>query len=52
MGYKEKFLDRAMRNLIAVRTGSEYSPRPDEKDASESADNATTVEGNGTSTFP
>ena len=27
---KRNSLDRAMRNLIAVRTGSEYSPRPDE----------------------
>ena len=34
-------LDR-MRNLIAVRTGSEYSPRPDEKDTSgKCTDNAT-----------
>ena len=39
---KRKSLDRAMRNLIAVRTGSEYSPRPDEKDASgKCTDNAT-----------
>lgn len=31
-----------MRNLIAVRTGSEYSPRPDEKDATgKYIDNAT-----------
>ena len=30
-----------MRNLIAVRTGSKYSPRPDEKDASgKGTDNA------------
>ena len=39
---KRNSLDRAMRNLIAVRTGSEYSPRPDEKDASgKCTDNAT-----------
>jgi len=39
---KRNSLDRAMRNLIAVRTGSEYSPRPDEKDASgKCIDNAT-----------
>ena len=39
---KRNSLDRAMRNLIAVRTGSEYSPRPDEKDASgQCTDNAT-----------
>lgn len=30
-----------MRNMIAIRTGSEYSPRPDEKDASgKRSDNA------------
>ncbi len=35
-------LDKAMRNLIAIRTGAEYSPRPDEKDASgKCTDNAT-----------
>ena len=39
---KRNSLDRAMRNLIAIRTGSEYSPRPDEKDASgKCTDNAT-----------
>lgn len=39
---KRNSLDRAMRSLIAVRTGSEYSPRPDEKDASgKCTDNAT-----------
>ncbi len=39
---KRNSLDRAMRNLILVRTGSEYSPRPDEKDASgKCTDNAT-----------
>ena len=39
---KRNSLDRAMRNLIAVRTGSEYSLRPDEKDASgKCTDNAT-----------
>ena len=39
---KRNSLDRAMRNLIAVRTGSEYSPRPNEKDASgKCTDNAT-----------
>ena len=39
---KRNSLDRAMRNLIAVRTGSEYSPRPDEKDTSgKCTDNAT-----------
>ena len=39
---KRNSLDRAMRNLITVRTGSEYSPRPDEKDASgKCLDNAT-----------
>lgn len=39
---KRNSLDRAMRNLIVVRTGSEYSPRPDEKDASgKCTDNAT-----------
>jgi len=39
---KRNSLDRAMRNLIAVRTGSEYFPRPDEKDASgKCIDNAT-----------
>jgi len=39
---KRNSLDRAMRNLIAVRTGSEYSPRPDEKDSSgKCTDNAT-----------
>lgn len=39
---KRNSLDRTMRNLIAVRTGSEYSPRPDEKDASgKCTDNAT-----------
>lgn len=39
---KRNSLDRAMRNLIAVRTGSEYSPRSDEKDASgKCIDNAT-----------
>ena len=39
---KRNSLDRAMRNLIAVRTGSEYSPRPDENDASgKCTDNAT-----------
>ena len=39
---KRNSLDRAMRNLIAVRTGREYSPRPDEKDAlGKSTDNAT-----------
>lgn len=39
---KRSSLDRTMRNLIAVRTGSEYSPRPDEKDASgKCTDNAT-----------
>lgn len=33
---------RAMRNLIAIRTGSEYSPRTNEKDASgKCTDNAT-----------
>lgn len=39
---KRNSLDKAMRNLIAVRTGSEYSLRPDEKDASgKCTDNAT-----------
>jgi len=39
---KRNSLDRAMRNLIVVRTGREYSPRPDEKDASgKCIDNAT-----------
>lgn len=39
---KRNSLDRAMRNLIAIRTGSEYSPRPDEKDAlGKCTDNAT-----------
>lgn len=39
---KRNSLDRAMRNLIAIRTGSEYSPRPDEKDAAgKCTDNAT-----------
>ena len=39
---KRNSLDRAMRSLIAVRTGSEYSPRPDEKDSSgKCTDNAT-----------
>ena len=39
---KRNSLDRAMRNLIAVRTGREYVPRPDEKDASgKCTDNAT-----------
>lgn len=39
---KRNSLDRAMRNLIAIRTGSEYSSRPDEKDASgKCTDNAT-----------
>jgi hypothetical protein len=39
---KRNSLDRAMRNLITIRTGSEYSPRPDEKDASgKCTDNAT-----------
>ena len=39
---KRNSLDRAMRNLIAVRTGSEYSSRPDEKDTSgKCTDNAT-----------
>lgn len=41
-GQKRNSLDRAMRNLIAVRTGSEYSSRPDEKDTSgKCTDNAT-----------
>lgn len=39
---KRNSLDRAMRNLITIRTGSEYSPRPDEKDESgKCTDNAT-----------
>ncbi|MBQ6463381.1 MAG: plasmid recombination protein [Pseudobutyrivibrio sp.] len=39
---KRNSLDRAMRNFIVVPTGSEYSPRPDEKDASgKCIDNAT-----------
>ena len=39
---KRNSLDRAMRNLITIRTGSEYSPRPAEKDASgKCTDNAT-----------
>lgn len=39
---KRNSLDRAMRNLIVVRTGSEYSPRAAEKDASgKCTDNAT-----------
>lgn len=39
---KRNSLDRTMRNLIEARTGSEYSPRPDEKDASgKCTDNAT-----------
>ena len=39
---KRNALDRAMKNLILVRTGKEYSPRPDEKDASgKCTDNAT-----------
>ena len=39
---KRNALDRAMKNLILMRTGKEYSPRPDEKDASgKCTDNAT-----------
>ncbi len=39
---KRNSLDRSMRNLIAIRSGNEYSYRPDEKDASgKCTDNAT-----------
>lgn len=39
---KRNSLDRAMRNLIHIRTGHEYSPRPTEKDLNgKCTDNAT-----------
>ena len=39
---KRNSLDRAMKNLIKIRTGHDYSPRPSERDASgKCTDNAT-----------